>query len=233
MRLVEDPELRAAFRRGEKAALAQVYREYAPPLFGFLGRGFAIESQGRSVGFAGFREPWALDDAVQEVFTRAFAERARLGYDGLRPYRNYLFTIARNYVVDEFRRQAKVFVPLVEDAANEFASPSAAVVEVVAPDDALGSQELAGQVQRFVAALSVDEERVFAVRFREGRSIEEAVAQLALSEWTVKNIERRLRRRFFVLMRRCGYFEGWRLAGPLATLAKIGVFLALSMGGRG
>lgn len=27
---------------------------------------------------------------------RAFAPRARAAYDGLRPYRNYLFTIARN-----------------------------------------------------------------------------------------------------------------------------------------
>ena len=42
---------------------------------------------------------------MQEAFRRAFEERARSAYDGLRPYRRYLLTITRNLVIDQLRKQ--------------------------------------------------------------------------------------------------------------------------------
>ena len=46
-RLTEDRALLEAFRRGERAALDEVYREYARPLFGLLREGFSFKSGGK------------------------------------------------------------------------------------------------------------------------------------------------------------------------------------------
>src|SRR5689334_16260622 len=101
--LVERRELLDRFKRGERQALEEVYRHYVPEVAAFLQRGFTFQSAGRTLRFSGFAQPFDLDNALQETFTRAFRESARLGYDGLRSYKNYLLAIARNFVLDELR----------------------------------------------------------------------------------------------------------------------------------
>src|SRR5687767_6554292 len=103
--LVGNRALLERFRLGDRAALEEVYRHYAPQLALFLARGFTFHSQGRELYFRGFKEPFDLDNAIQETFTRAFSHDARQSYDGLNPYKNYVFAIARNWVVSELRRK--------------------------------------------------------------------------------------------------------------------------------
>ena len=140
------------------------------------------------------------------VFVRAFSSAARESYDGIRPYRNYLFAIARNLVIDEFRKGHRELISLEE---NRVKSQNQEYSELDPEEQAL-EQELGKQVDEFEASLSGDERAVFKVRFRQGLSIEGSAIQLGISEHRVKSTERRLKKRFFNRMRKHGYFEGYR-----------------------
>src|SRR5262245_26231576 len=99
------PELLARFRSGERVALAEVYRTYLPQLQGALTRGFALHGSDRRVAAAATRAD--LADAIQEVFSRAFAPEARTAYDATRDYAPYLFVIARNVMITRHRKRAR------------------------------------------------------------------------------------------------------------------------------
>src|SRR5690242_17666024 len=101
--LLSERQLLERFRSGERRALEDVYRHYVRPVSEFLSRGFTFSSRDRTLRFRGYTQPFDLDNAIQETFTRAFKDSARIGYDGLNSYKNYLFAIARNLVIDEFR----------------------------------------------------------------------------------------------------------------------------------
>jgi RNA polymerase sigma factor (sigma-70 family) len=203
-RLVEDRQLLEAFRRGERAALAEVYREYVRPLYAMVSAGFSFEGGGNHYRFAGYREPWIVENTVQEVFARAFAPSARERYDGLRPYRNYLFTIARNLIVDALRTKPEETLPDAADLGAQASAPRS-------PEEELVEKQIESRCDEFVAALALEERRLFEARFRDGLSVEEAARRLAISEHHVKSGERRLKKRFFAHMKQCGYFEGYRL----------------------
>src|SRR5260370_32678632 len=136
--LIERRELLDRFKRGERRALEEVYRHYAPELAAFLQRGFTFSSGGRPLRFSGYAQPFDLDNALQETFLRAFKESARVGYDGLHPYKSYLFAIARNLVLDEFRNREVAMSPFidrlvvsgpVEVGVGKEAAPSATVAD--------------------------------------------------------------------------------------------------------
>jgi hypothetical protein len=80
-RLVEDRHLLDAIRRGERATLAEVYREYVRPLLAMVSTGLSLESAKAQYRFAGYREPWVVENTVQEAFARAFAPGARQRYE--------------------------------------------------------------------------------------------------------------------------------------------------------
>jgi RNA polymerase sigma-70 factor (ECF subfamily) len=63
--------------------------------------GFALDA---STHIRGISDPDEQRDAVQEVFVRALSEKARMSYDGLRPYRPYLLRIAKNLMIDRARK---------------------------------------------------------------------------------------------------------------------------------
>lgn len=216
----EDRALLDAFRRGESTALAHVYREYAGMLFAFLANGFVFEgSRGASV-FKGVREPWAREEAVQEIFARAFSPPARVAYDGIRPYRNYLLTIARNHLLDSLRRGGRevlVSEPVEDDA------PSAAAQA----DELAGSRELSGHCETFVRTLDPEERRLFESRFRGGLSIEQTAKALGVTEHRAKKTEALLRKRFFVHMKSLGYFDGLGYGRDGLRRLKLGMLLLL------
>src|SRR5260370_40880082 len=112
--LIERRELLDRFKKGERRALEDVYRHYVSDVAAFLQRGFTFNSAGRSLRFVGYAQPFDLDNALQETFTRAFKESARLGYDGLHAYKNYLLAIARNLVLDEFRHREVAMSPFID-----------------------------------------------------------------------------------------------------------------------
>jgi RNA polymerase sigma factor (sigma-70 family) len=213
--LVEQRALLDRFRRGERRALEEVYRHYAPQVAAFLQGGFTFSSAGRHLRFSGYRQPFDLDNALQETFMRAFKESARQGYDGLNPYKNYLFGIARNLVLDELRSREAAMRPFFDEISGEGEGEGAAPPGGDGEQDLLG-RELAQLYAAFVARLAERDRTFFRHRFEEQRTQVEAGELSGMSHMQARTLEKKLRRAFLEFMQANGYLEAYA-----ASVAKV------------
>ncbi len=226
--LIERRELLDRFKRGERRALEEVYRHYAPDVAAFLQRGFNFASAGRTLRFSGYAQPFDLDNALQETFVRAFKESARLGYDGLHPYKSYLLAIARNLVLDEFRNREVAMSPFIDqldtsggaqEAAThegEEAAPASTVSDApsagVSAEQEFLRHELGRLYAAFVARLDEKDRSFFRHRFEEQRTQVDAGAACGLSHMQARTLEKKLRRAFLEFMQTNGYLESYATA---------------------
>ncbi len=160
--LRDDRTVLDAFRRGDESALLRVYFAYAEEVFAYLHRGFPFQSREKQYVFYGYKKVWQLENTVQDVFLKAFRESARLAYDGQRPFKGYLFTIARNLVMDRFRKEPPGrldFRELKEVDAREIPEEQSRSPEQLAVD-----KELRDAVSQFVASLDAELGTVFETR---------------------------------------------------------------------
>jgi RNA polymerase sigma factor (sigma-70 family) len=217
--LIERRELLERFRQGERRALEEVYRHYVADVSNFLGRGFTFQSRDRHLRFTGYTQPFDVDNAIQETFTRAFKESARLGYDGLHSYKNYLLAIARNLVVDEFRNREVAMTPFIEAERGEAAplhdGEEAAPATSFSSEGSHGTsaeqdflrQELSKLYAGFVERLDERDRMFFRARFEEQRTQVEAGEVCGLSHMQARTLEKKLRERFLKYMHTNGYLE--------------------------
>jgi RNA polymerase sigma-70 factor (ECF subfamily) len=217
--LVDDRELLRRFRRGERAALRQVFTHYAPRIAAMLRRGFGFQAGGRRVQFQGYRDTFDLEDGLQEIFRRAFSDNARTAYDGLRPYKMYLGAIARNVVINTYvanaRRLERYGFEEIETAPDDG--------EWTAADDFLGGEdeptgkperdaetrELRALVESFRDGLAEREREVFALRFDECLSHAEITERCGLSPSKIKTAEARIRTQLLRYLHKHGYLASY------------------------
>lgn len=174
------------FRRGDRAALARVFRGY-------------VADVTRTVRGARGRLPeHEVEALVQEVFVKALSPSARDQYDGVRPFGAWLATIARNLVTDRLRREGRV-VSVEGDVLEAVAGDSAL------PTDQLQEEQLQRVLQAFRGSLGADEAAVYRARFEENRSLAEAARVLGLSEITLRRRDTRLRARLLEALRAEGH----------------------------
>src|SRR5262249_11634628 len=105
------PERLQAFRIGERAVVEEGYWAYLSLVERIVRHGFRRTGAAEAAGVPTSE----IADAVQEVFARAFREKARLAYDGIREYGPFLTTIARNVVADWGRRRGHSVVEIPID----------------------------------------------------------------------------------------------------------------------
>lgn len=219
MLMVEDRALQDAFRRGERTALLRVYRHYSPGVAALLRYGFSFNSQGRSCRFHGTRSSFDLEDRLQEVFTRAFVQRARLAYDGLSPYAAYITTIAKNLIIDDFRRKERALVQYTVEPPEPDPSQRAeaasepllgALCQTGDPAEDAGRAELLQLVADFEAGLSAREQTIYRLRFVQEMQQQDIASETGLSASKIKTSEARIRTAFFRFMQDCGYFAGYQ-----------------------
>ncbi|HTN51454.1 MAG TPA: sigma-70 family RNA polymerase sigma factor [Anaeromyxobacter sp.] len=209
--LPADRALLDAFRRGDRAALTRVYRAYSPRVLAYLSRGFRVRSDG---GTGGARVgPLDLDAAHQETFVRAFSERVRQAYDGLRPFEGFLLAIARSAAVDTLRAAGKLSRSSVSlEDAPELQSLAA---EHASPEDSALEGEMRALVAGFLSRLSAQERRFADLRFVERLSQEQAGAALGLSRQEARTREVRLKRALAEFLAAEGWMDaGSRSSGP-------------------
>ncbi|MHB1845637.1 MAG: RNA polymerase sigma factor [Deltaproteobacteria bacterium] len=201
-RLTQDRRLLDAFRSGEREALEEVYRHYAPGVAAVLRHGFQLATGGAR--FQGIPPGAELENGVQEVFTRAFAPEARARYDGLRPYGAYLAAVARNWAINEARRArpTELLDELPQDADPSLAEP------VVTPETEALDGELVALLGRFRAGLDPLSGRLFELRFERGLGQEAAASELGKSRIQLRRLERRLKGRLLGYLKQAGYLEG-------------------------
>ncbi len=217
----KNPGFLERFREGDLKALEAVYRAFERPLKSFVLRGFAFRSEGRQLYFAGLGDAHDLEDIIQETFRRAFGVKARQAYDGIRPYKNYLFTIARNAVITDLttrRRQIPVGEALMRDAPSDDLSPleSWVVSQRVALNENLEGHDTESQVENleiyglimgFLEALTREEEQFFRFRFLAQCSQENTARRMGWNRARVRKLEAKLRRAFLCHVRGSGYLE--------------------------
>lgn len=215
MIFTDNRELLDGFRRGDKSALLEVYRAYVRDVSRFLMRGFSFESAGRRCSFRGFAGGYEIEAAVQEVFRRAFEERARNSYDGIHPYRPYLLRIARNAVLNDLKSKHPILFrfragrPVIIDAPPAH-DPEAAPSNQASQQDIAEAREVAKLVQAFKDQLEPRALGVFNVRFEDGLSAEKAASQLGLTRSQIRTTEAKVRKSFLAHMQSSGYLTGYR-----------------------
>jgi RNA polymerase sigma factor (sigma-70 family) len=179
----EQPALLAAFRAGDRVALEAVYWRYVAGIERVLRFGFQLVQTDQRVPGA---ERSEVADMLQEVFARAFTERARLGFDGLREFGPYLAQIARNLLVDVARKRRRELSldPYEAELDRLMASEAAesAPAEWAEP-------EVIALTQAYLAGLPDDLRGVHEQRFVLGRSQRGASSQLGLSRQQLRTKE--------------------------------------------
>lgn len=197
----DDPELLAAFRRGDRDALEKVYWVYVQRVERIVRYGHAIAHKG-GVRVSGARRG-EVADLVQETFSRAFAPRARLAFDGARPYAPYLSVIARNLLTDWARKRGRdvSFDELPE--ADDTPEPE--------DDDELpwANPDTLRVVEHYLATLDAELRAVHRERYERGLSQHEAASALGLTRQQLRTRESRLRDGLASALRR----QGQQIAG--------------------
>ena len=117
------------------------------------------------------RDRNTAQDLTSEVFQQALANLQRFEWRGV-PFAAWLYRIAANAVADHFARFTR----------------ERKAVQDSRPDD-LPDIEQRATLFRLVDRLPVDQRRVVAMRFAEGRSIREIAAHLGRSEGAVKQLQ--------------------------------------------
>lgn len=199
--LTDDRALLDAFRRGERAALTAVFRAYVDDVAVTLRGGVVVTADGQRTRVGVGLPEHEVEALVQETFTRAFAERARLAYDGVRPYGAWLSTIARNLLIDRERVRRRDNVAPVEDldvmAADERTDPGFRLEE----------QQLAAVVHGVRKQLVDPDLSIFKLRFEERMTCRAVGDALGISEIMVRRRESKLRVTLWKALRTAGFLE--------------------------
>src|SRR5258706_14257303 len=115
------------------------------------------------------------EDLVQEIFVRAFSDRARLAFDGVRDYRPFLFTIARNVVTDWARKRRRDVS--LDDFTTITTEPSIEEDD----DEPWTNPEMTGVVEAYLRTLPEDLAAVHRERYVLGHTQRGAALALGLS----------------------------------------------------
>ncbi len=206
----DDPEFAAAYRDGKRGAMDAVFREHARPLECYLRRSFLFQK-------------WELSDAIQETFLRAFAPEARRAYDCTRPYRNYLFTIAKNIIINEMKRPFRFREVSVEELDCPDFRDSSPDLTKLPGDRAAEINEMAFHFEGFKATLSEQERTVLEVRFLGQESTLMTAAKLNLSRQNVRTIEKSIRKKAYKYFRAAGF-------NVPAVVVKVALLFVLCIG---
>jgi RNA polymerase sigma factor (sigma-70 family) len=179
-----DPELLQRFRTGDRAALSFVYWHYVGAVEATLRRRLA------ALGCRPGQRAWVdLADTVQEVFVKAFAERARLAFDGEREYAPYLMSIARNALIDSLRASpppGRIDLSMLERSLSSGTDNLDEPLPWADPETML-------LVEQYTAKLSAAEHGVYIERYVRGQSQEQTARALGISRQQVRTLESRLR----------------------------------------
>jgi RNA polymerase sigma-70 factor (ECF subfamily) len=177
---LEEREAVLRCQRGDDAdhaAFKSIYERYAPEVYRF---------QRRLLG-----DRHSAEDAVQDTFVRL--HKGLKGYDAMRPFRPYVFSVARNVAVDVLRVRAKR--PRAETLGEVAGESSAA--------DSATHNERSTAVAESLATLAPEHRSLLLLRHVHGIKLEELAEGMACTDRTIRNrlraaatlLERELRRR--------------------------------------
>jgi RNA polymerase sigma-70 factor (ECF subfamily) len=131
------------------------------------------------------------EDIVQEAMLRAYKYLDRFSGAAFRPW---LLTIVRNTAMTWLKRNRSSKVVFVPDFQSEEPAPDAATVQAESPENAMLQRDLAGEVNRAVAALPSEFREVIVLRELHDLSYKEIAAVIDVPIGTVMSRLSRARR---------------------------------------
>ena len=151
----DDAELMLSYARGESRAFDVLYERHKAPLYRYLLR----QCRDRAVA----------DDLFQEVWGKVISNRKR--YQARAKFATFLYRIAHNCAVDQFRRRARHrddHSDPVEDSSDTLAAPA-----TERPDRLLADAQFRAAFQQALDALPEDQRTAFLLYEESGLSLEE------------------------------------------------------------
>ncbi len=153
---------------------SELYRSYQPRIYRFL--------------FWRTGDEAAAEDLTSSVFTKAWQARGRFGTGSVQAW---LYRIARNTLIDHWRRKQPV--PL--EVAAELVDDGAASVA-----EQLDTEQAVVELRTAVRQLPSEMRQVVQLRFIEGLSARQVAKQLGMSEGNVRVVQYRALKRIRKLL---------------------------------
>jgi RNA polymerase sigma factor (sigma-70 family) len=194
----DEPTLLLAFLAGEAAAFAQLYDLHERRCFDFVRRMLAAADEATA------------EDVHQEVWLSVARSAATFDVHKAR-FVTWLFTIARNKVMDHFRRsghEASSTTSLTEagpDDDGQEADIAVADPHAITPERVLHNRQLAAALLREVQALPLPQRETFVLFAQQDMSLEEVAH---ITQVGVETAKTRLRYARATLR---ANLAGWRL----------------------
>ncbi len=164
----KDGDLIQRARQGDREAIVLIYEHYQPSVFTYI--------------FYRVCDQEIAEDLTSEVFTRMLANLSKYTPRG-RPVLSWLYTIARNLVIDHYRaRKNGNPMPLEEDLVDgDNNHPAKLTEEHIA-------QECLSRAMQF---LTEEQRQVILLKFIENREISELTEILGKNERAIRSLQHR------------------------------------------
>lgn len=191
----EDVELLSALERGEPSAAERVFRRFASAVEARLVGGLAYEREGRRERLPGLRSAFDVEDALLEVFARAFAEIGRWASAGPGVHLDWL---AREVMLERLSVQTVDRLVLVDDGAR------------VAPAELPIDARFGRSLDSFRRPLRAQQRVVLELRFEQEQSLVEVGGSTGLMPAAIQALEGEVRAALVRHLERHGELTGPR-----------------------
>ncbi len=166
-----------AYQKGSSAAFETLFSRYQREIYNFIYR------------FLGNAQ--SAEEAFQEVFERIM--RSAPSYTPQARFSTWLYTIARNYCIDTFRKKKlRKTVSLDESYGNAEEGSGLSLGEKIqdvapSPDQEVGGMELSEKLSTALKRINPDQREVFLLREKQGLPFDEISKIIGVSINTVKS----------------------------------------------
>jgi RNA polymerase sigma-70 factor, ECF subfamily len=165
---LQDGDLIQRARQGDQRALVDIYERYQPSVFTYV--------------FYRVGDQETAEDLTSEVFTRMLTNLPRYQSRG-KPILAWLYTIARNLVIDHYRQNNNTrHVPLEEHIVDSEKSHPVQAAEKNLAHECL---------RRALKHLTEEQRQVIMLKFIESREISELVDILGKNERAIRSLQHR------------------------------------------
>jgi RNA polymerase sigma factor (sigma-70 family) len=207
-------QLVAATRAGDDRAFEQLYARYRERILGFIVS--KVHDQGRA------------EDIAQDVFISAL--RRLRSNDQQIAFKPWIYEIAKNACIDEFRRGARSREVPLESDDGEFVTDRQTTLSVVStPSAAVEHKQRFEDLRGAFGGLSDKHHQLLVMREFEGRSYDEIGARLDMSRQMVESGLFRARRKLgeeyeeLASGRRCEQIQAAIESGDLESVRALGI----------
>ncbi len=208
-----EPELVAATRAGDDRAFEALYARYQERIFAFIAS--RVHDHGRA------------EDIAQEVFISAL-RRMRAGDQEI-AFKPWIYEIAKNACIDEFRRGSRSREVPFESEPEIPADRPATVSALPTPTAAVESKQRMADLRGAFGGLSETHHQLLVLREFEGLSYDEIGERLDMSRQMVESSLFRARRKLaeeyqeLASGRRCQQVQSAIEAGSLTSARALGI----------